>query len=178
MSSSARIPTRCVSPSGFNIDMKLAFFDHDLVGHIEKLEDARIRILGVLYHLFENVVRDRFHVDLRIQPQAEGTKEDRRDDLSLAETGVKDSLLVVFKLDPRTAVRNDLRQIFVAVALKKNARRTVKLRNDHALRSVDDERTVVGHQRNFAKENIFFLDIADRRNVVSRDLCHKRSGGS
>ena len=80
---------------------------------------------------------------------------------------MKNSLLVVFELDPRTAVRNDLRQIFVAVALEEHAGRAVKLRNDDALGSVDDERSVVGHQRDLAEENVFFLDVADRRNVRS-----------
>ncbi len=65
----------------------------------------RFEILGVLDDLFENVVRHRFHVDLRVEPQAECTQEDRREDLSLAETRVQNSFLVVFKLDPRTAVR-------------------------------------------------------------------------
>src|SRR5437016_75156 len=36
----------------------------------------------------------------------------------------------------------------------------MKLRDDNALRSVDDERPVVGHQRYLAEETVFFLDVA------------------
>src|SRR2546423_1128760 len=41
----------------------------------------------------------------------------------------------------------------------------MKLRNDDALGAVDDESAVVGHQRNFAEEDLFFLDIADRQDL-------------
>jgi hypothetical protein len=37
----------------------------------------------------------------------------------------------------------------------------VQLRNDHALGAVDDERSVVRHQRNFAEEDFLFLDVAN-----------------
>ena len=83
---------------------------------------------------------------------------------------MKDTFLVVFKFDPRTAVRNDLREIFVAVALKENARAAVQLRDDNTLGTVDDESTVIRHQRDLAEENIFFLDIADRRGARFRIL--------
>ena len=83
---------------------------------------------------------------------------------------MKDTFLVVFKFDPRTAVRNDLREIFVAVALKENARAAVQLRNDNTLGTVDDESTVIRHQRDLTEENVFFLDIADRRSARFRIL--------
>src|SRR5256885_5971408 len=41
----------------------------------------------------------------------------------------------------------------------------MKLGNDHALCSVDDERAVVSHQRDLAKEDFLFLDVADRFDV-------------
>ena len=37
----------------------------------------------------------------------------------------------------------------------------MELRNDDALRAVDDERAVVGHQRNLAEEDFLLLDVAD-----------------
>src|SRR5215471_18717848 len=46
----------------------------------------------------------------------------------------------------------------------------MELRNDYALRSVNDERAVIGHQRNLAKENFFFLDVANRLDVRVRVL--------
>ena len=50
----------------------------------------------------------------------------------------------------------------------------MKLANDDALGSVDDERAVVGHQRNFAKEDFFFLDVADRLQAGVRILVVNR----
>ena len=41
----------------------------------------------------------------------------------------------------------------------------MKLRNNHALSSVDDKRAVVSHQRDLAKEDFLFLDVADRFDV-------------
>src|SRR3954465_11996078 len=41
----------------------------------------------------------------------------------------------------------------------------MQLGNNHAFGSVDDESSVVGHQRNFTKEDFFFLDVADRFDV-------------
>ena len=37
----------------------------------------------------------------------------------------------------------------------------MQLADDDALGAVDDERAVVGHQRDFAEENFLFLDVAD-----------------
>src|SRR3954451_23462963 len=39
----------------------------------------------------------------------------------------------------------------------------MKLRNDDAFGTVDNKRTVVGHQRYLAKENVFFLNVPNRR---------------
>ncbi len=37
----------------------------------------------------------------------------------------------------------------------------MQLADDHALRSIDDERPVLRHQRNVAEENLLFLNVAD-----------------
>ena len=39
----------------------------------------------------------------------------------------------------------------------------MKLGNDDALRTVNDEGTVVGHQRDLAEEDVFLFDVANRR---------------
>ena len=57
--------------------------------------------------------------------------------------------------------------------LEKHARRTVQLRNDDALGAVDDERAVVGHQRNFAEEDFLFLDVANALLAASPGLWNK-----
>src|ERR1044071_9825425 len=46
----------------------------------------------------------------------------------------------------------------------------MKLRHDDAFGTVDDESTVVSHQRNFAEKDFFFLDVADRENFRVRIL--------
>ena len=46
-------------------------------------------------------------------------------------------------------------------ALEEHARRAVQLRHDHALGAVDDERSVVRHQRDFAEEDFLLLDVPD-----------------
>src|SRR6185503_19890671 len=90
-----------------------------------------------------------------------------RQKLALTDADVKQVLLVVFKLDSRAAIRNDLPDVDRA-ALEEHARRTMKLRNDDALRAVDDERAVVRHQRDFTKEDFLFLDVADRQDFRVR----------
>src|SRR6185436_5179663 len=74
---------------------------------------------------------------------------------------------------PRTAIRNDLGDVDRA-AFEEDAGRTVQLRHDDAFRTVDDESTVVGHQRDFAKEDFLFLDVADREHFRVRVLVKDR----
>ena len=50
----------------------------------------------------------------------------------------------------------------------------MKLRDNNALRSVDDERPVVGHERDLAKEDIFFLDVTDGRSPCLSVLVEHR----
>ena len=102
--------------------------------------------------------------DIGIGLQAEGAQKHRAVELALAvDTDIQQVLVVVFELDPAAAVRNDLAEE-VALrlnAFKEHARRTMQLRNNDALGTVDDERAVLGHQRNFAEEHFLFLDVAD-----------------
>ena len=37
----------------------------------------------------------------------------------------------------------------------------MELADDYALGAIDDERSVVGHQRDFAEEDLLFFDVAD-----------------
>src|ERR1035437_8652165 len=83
---------------------------------------------------------------------------------------MQDPLLVEFKFDPRSAVRDNLRQVLIAITLKEDAGRSVQLRNDHAFGSVDNECAVIGHQRDLTKKDVFFLDVADGRNPGIRIL--------
>ncbi|MCY1234438.1 hypothetical protein D9M72_470210 [compost metagenome] len=48
------------------------------------------------------------------------------------------------------------------VVVEEHARGAVHLRNDNALGAVDDEGTVVGHERHVAHVDVLFLDVLDR----------------
>ena len=96
--------------------------------------------------------------------QAEGAQENRAQEFALAvDADIEHVLLVVLELYPRSAVGNDLAQEVGAVVrgLEEHAGRTVQLADDHALGAVDDEGTVLRHQRNVAEENFLLFDVAD-----------------
>ena len=63
-----------------------------------------------------------------------------------------------------------------AVVFEEHARRTVQLRNDHALGAVDDERAGGGHERNFAHVDFLLLHFLDhwlgRRFLVEHHQAH------
>ena len=67
------------------------------------------------------IALDQLAVDLLAKPETERAQEDRRQKLSLSDANVKQILLIVFKLNPRTAVRNDLGNIDQAL-FEKDAR--------------------------------------------------------
>ncbi len=95
---------------------------------------------------------------------AQGAQEDRAQEFALAvDADVENVLGVVLEFDPRAAIGNNFPQEVGAVVGRfvKHAGRAVQLADDDALGAVDDERAVVGHQRNVAEENFLFLDVAD-----------------
>ena len=99
--------------------------------------------------------------DRLVRLEAEGPKEDRRRKLPLAvDPDVQDALLVVLELDPGTAVRDDFREESVGGLLREeHSRRAVELGHDDALGAVDDEGSVLRHERNVAEENLFLLGV-------------------
>ena len=101
--------------------------------------------------------------DLVGAAQAEGAQEDGGEELPLAiDPDVQEVLGVVLELDPRAAVRDDLRDVERLVfGVEERARRAVELRHDDALGAVDDERAVVRHQRDVAVIDFLLLDVAD-----------------
>src|SRR6266550_2676560 len=77
------------------------------------------------------------------------------------DADVEDVLLVVLELHPGAAVRDDLGQERVRRLLgEEDAGGAVELADDDALGPVDDERAVLGHQRDVAEEDFLFLGIA------------------
>ena len=94
----------------------------------------------------------------------------KRGDRQLAlavDADVDDVLGVEFQIEPRTAIGDHAggKQILArsmglaAIMIEEDARRTVHLRNDHALGAVDDEGAVAGHERHVAHVDILLLDI-------------------
>jgi hypothetical protein len=70
------------------------------------------------------------------------------------------------ELDPRTAVRDDARPeqpaaVRVRLVAEEHARRTVQLRDDHALGTVDEEGALVRDHRQFTQVDFLLLDVAD-----------------
>jgi hypothetical protein len=93
---------------------------------------------------------------------------------------------VELEVEPRTTVRNDARgeqQLaravrLAAVVIEEHARRTMQLRDDHALGAVDDEGAGVSHERNFAHVDLLLLDVLDhflrsRAVFVINDQAHR-----
>ena len=96
--------------------------------------------------------------------QAEGAQENRSQELALAiDTHVEHVLLVVFELDPRSAVRNNLAEEVGAIVrgLEEDAGRTVQLADDDTFGAINDERAVLRHQRNVAEEHFLLFDVAN-----------------
>ena len=79
-------------------------------------------------------------------------------------------LRVELEVEPRAAVRNHAGREqelagavrLAAVVFEEHARRAVQLRDDHALGAVDDERAVLGHERNLAHVDLLLLHFLDR----------------
>jgi hypothetical protein len=102
--------------------------------------------------------------DLRIGRETQGPQERRREELPLpVDAHVEDVLLVVLELHPRAAVRDDLREDegSTRIRFEEDARAAMQLTDDHALGAVDDECSVLGHQRNVAEVDLLLLDVAN-----------------
>ena len=83
---------------------------------------------------------------------------------------IKNVLRVEFEVKPGAAVGNHAgreeklpgRVCLALVMLEEDARGTVELGDDHALRPVDDEGALLGHQRDFAHVHVVLADFLDR----------------
>src|SRR6185503_13431373 len=80
------------------------------------------------------------------------------------------------ELHPRPAVRNDSRReqllaVGVRELVEEDAGRTVELRDDDALRSVDDERATLGDERQLAQIDFLLDDV-----LVTPDAVHFLTG--
>src|SRR5262249_19044435 len=94
--------------------------------------------------------------------QAQGAQEHAAVEFAFAiDANVEDVLVVVFEFDPASAVGDDLAQEIALRrdALEEDAGRAVQLADNDALGTVNDERAVVRHQRDFAEEDFLLLYI-------------------
>ena len=99
-----------------------------------------------------------------IRLHAQRAEENGAEELALAvDAHVENVLGVVLELDPGAAIGNDLAQEVAAAVgrLVEHAGRAVQLADDDALGPIDDERAVIGHQRNVAEKDLLLLDVAD-----------------
>ena len=146
------------------LEVQLTILNDGLLRGVEHPQHFGIGETRPLYFVFE--VRISPHaVDVYLLHQTERPKENRSQEFAFAiDAHVEQVLGVVFELNPRAPIRDDLSQKVgvVVLLLKKHSGRAVELADYHALSSVDDERSVVGHQRNLAEEDFFFLDVANR----------------
>ncbi len=141
---------------GHELELDAGLADEERVGVVEHLED----LLGR-------------HAD-RLQ-------QDRDRHLAAAVDAEEEEVLrVELEVEPRAAVGDDARGEeelsgrvrLAAVVLEEHARRTVQLRDDHALGAVDDERARLGHERYLAHVDLLLLHLLDRR--LGRLLVHDR----
>ncbi len=101
----------------------------------------------------------------------ERQQQRRHRDLAAAVDADVDQVLgVELEVEPGAAIGDDAgreqvlaRAVGLAlVVIEEDARRTMHLRDDHALGAVHDEGAVVGHERHVAHVDVLLLDIADR----------------
>ena len=102
---------------------------------------------------------------------AERHQQARHRDLAAAvDAGVHDVLRVELDVEPGAAIGDHAggeqqlaRRVRLAlVVVEEDARRTVHLRDDHALGAVDDEGAVQRHERHVAHVHVLLLDVLDR----------------
>ncbi len=155
----------------------LVLLDDDvavLVGDVEA-RDFALQALGHELHLragvhqaegvvLEEVRQDRFRI------QADGLQQDRDGHLAATvDAEVQDVLRVELEVEPGAAVRNDPRREqqlagrvgLALVVFEEHAGGAVQLADDDTLGAIDDERAVVGHERNFAHVDLLLLDLLD-----------------
>ena len=175
--------------------MRLSFVTRVLPVLVDDVEtrDFAAQALGheFQFRAFRTQVEIVEHEEVRqdlLRRHADGFQQDRDRHLAAAvDAEEQDVLRVELEVQPRAAVRNDTcreqqlarRVRLAAVVLEEHARRTVQLRDNHALGAVDNKRAVGGHQRQFAHVHFLFLHFLDdglgRRFLVQDHQTHFRA---
>src|SRR6202035_4390652 len=101
---------------------------------------------------------------------AEGPQDDGHGQFAAAVDAREDAVLrVELEVQPGTAIRNDAggeqqlarRVSLAAVVVEEHARAAMQLRHDDALGAVDDEGTVVGHERQLTEVYLLLTHVLD-----------------
>ncbi len=126
----------------------------------------------------ERLVRVESLEDVRVGLDAARAEERRRLELLLAvDADEEDVVEVEFELDPRAAVRDDLREekllaegrdLLLVVLFENDAGRAVELGDDDALGAVDDEGRGVRHDRNLADDDFLLDDLLELAGGLAR----------
>ena len=118
--------------------------------------------------------------------ETERAQDDRDRELAApVDAGEHAILRVKLEIEPRAAVRNDARREqelarrvgLALVVVEEHARAAVQLGHDHALGAIDDERAVIGHERQLTEVDLLLADVLDgllraRRILVEHHQSH------
>ena len=152
---------------------------HVEAGHLalEPLgHELQVRALG---REVERVEHEELAED-RLVGEADRLQQRRHRHLAPAVDAEEQEVLrIEFEVEPRAAVGDHAGREeelagavrLAAVVLEEHARRPVQLRDDDALGAVDDERAVVGHERDLAHVDLLLLHFLD--GVLGRLLVHQ-----
>ena len=165
----------------------LAGLEHHLAGiGVDEIVDRLVAAqpVGVERHapaflgaLVEHLLVER--VEDLLAAHAERVEERRHRNLPPAiDARIDDVLGVELDVEPGAAVGDDAgceqelarRMGLALVVIEEHAGRAMHLRDDDALGAVDDERAVVGHERDVAHVDILLLDVLDRLAPVSSSI--------
>jgi hypothetical protein len=139
------------------------------------LFQRRLDEVRVLEEFQDLLVRGRVQLEAGGRVLGRQRAQERRDrQLALpVDAGVDDPLLVDLELEPRAAARHQVRREDLLRRVLRlhqvGAGRAHELRDDDALRAVDDERAPVRHHREVAHEDRLLPDLA-------RVLVHEANG--
>ncbi len=102
--------------------------------------------------------------DLLVRGEAEGPQEDGGEEFLLpVEADPEEVLGVVLELDPGAAVRDELgdEEALGLGRAEEDAGRALELADDDPLDAVEDERPLLGHERDVAEIDFLLLDVLE-----------------
>ena len=111
--------------------------------------------------------------DLLVTAEAEGAEEHGGQEFLLAvEADPEQALRIVLELDPGAAVGNDLgdEEALGLRLAEEHARRALELADDDPLDAVEDERPLLGHERDVAEIDFLLLDVLEPLGLGRRVL--------